>query len=53
LRSAATIGVLPGLPLVFCIEHRPELARWVAALGVAAALVGAILAWLNWMIVLA
>ena len=53
LRSAATIGVLPGLPLVFCIEHRPELARWGAAIGVAAALVGAILAWLNFMIVLA
>jgi len=53
VRSAATIGVLPGLPLVFCIEHRPELARWGAALGVAAALVGAILTWLNFMIALA
>jgi hypothetical protein len=52
LRSAAMIGVLPGLPLVFCIEHRPELARWGAALGVAATLVGAVLAWLNWMILI-
>jgi hypothetical protein len=50
VRSAATIGVLPGLPLVFCIQHRPELARWGGALGIALAFVGAILAWLNWMI---
>jgi hypothetical protein len=53
VRSAAAIGVLPGLPLLFCIEHRPEIARWGAALGVAAALVGIVLAWLNSMIVLA
>ena len=43
LQSAATIGTLPGLPLMFCIEHRPELARWAAAVGVAATL--------NWLIV--
>jgi hypothetical protein len=53
VRSAATLGVLPGLPLMFCIEHRPDLARWGIALGVAVALVGAVLARLNWMIVLA
>jgi hypothetical protein len=52
VRSAAAIGVLPGMPLMFCIEHRPEIARWGAALGVAAAIVGVVLAWLNWMIVL-
>jgi hypothetical protein len=53
LRSAAAIGALPGLPVMFCIEHRPELLRWSASLGAAAALVGSILAWLNWMILLA
>ena len=52
VRSAAAIGVLPGLPLMFCIEHRPEIARWGAALGVAAAIVGVVLAWLDWMILI-
>ncbi len=53
LQSAATIGTLPGLPLVYCIEHRPELARWGAALGIAVTIVGSILALLNSLIVLA
>jgi len=52
LQSAATIGALPGLPLVFCLEHRPELTRWVAAVGLAATLMGSVLATLNWLIVL-
>jgi hypothetical protein len=52
LHSAATIGTLPGLPLLFCIEHRPELARWGAAVSVAATLMGSVLAALNWLIVL-
>jgi len=51
LHSAATIGTLPGLPLMFCIEHRPELTRWGAAISVAAALMGGVLAGLNWLIV--
>ena len=51
LHSAATIGALPGLPLMFCIEHRPELARWFAAIGVAVTLMGSVLAGLNWLIV--
>jgi hypothetical protein len=51
LHSAAAIGSLPGLPLMFCIEHRPELARWGAAIGVAATLMGSVLAGLNWLIV--
>jgi hypothetical protein len=42
---------LPGLPVMFCIEHRPELARWGASVGVAATLVGSMLALLNWLIV--
>ena len=52
LNSAASIGVLPGLPLLFCIEHRPELARWGLALGAAAALMGGVLAGLNYLILL-
>ena len=51
LQSAVTIGTLPGLPLMFCIEHRPELARWGAAVGLAATLMGSVLAGLNWLIV--
>jgi hypothetical protein len=52
LQSAATIGTLPGLPLLYCIEHRPELARWSVALGVATTLMGAVMTALNWLIVL-
>jgi hypothetical protein len=52
LQSAATIGTLPGLPLLYCLEHRPELARWSLALGVAATLMGSVLAGLNWLILL-
>lgn len=51
LQSAAAIGALPGLPLMFCIEHRPELARWSAAVGAATALMSSVLAALNWLIV--
>lgn len=50
LHSAAAIGTLPGLPLMFCLEHRPELTRWSVALGLAAALMGGMLATLNWLI---
>jgi hypothetical protein len=52
LHSAATIGSLPGLPLLFCIEHRPELTRWSLSLGIAATLMGSVLAALNWLILL-
>ena len=52
LHSAAAIGTLPGLPLMFCIEHRPQLARWGVAVSVAATLMGSVLAVLNWLIVL-
>jgi hypothetical protein len=51
LQSAAAIGTLPGLPLMFCIEHRPEVTRWMAAVGLAATLMGSVLATLNWLIV--
>ena len=43
---------LPGLPVMFCIEHRPELARWGVALGAAATLMGGVLAGLNYLILL-
>jgi hypothetical protein len=52
LHSAATIGALPGLPFVYCIEHRPDLARWGAAFGLAVAIVGGLMAALNSLIVL-
>lgn len=52
LQSAITLGTIPGLPLMFCLEHRPELARWGAAVGAAATLMGAIMAALSWLIVL-
>jgi hypothetical protein len=52
LNSAAAIGALPGAPLLFCIEHRPELARWGAAVSLAATLMGSVLAVLNLLIVL-
>ena len=52
LHSVASIGTLPGLPLLFCLEHRPELARWGVSLGLAVTLVGGILATLDWLIVI-
>jgi hypothetical protein len=52
LQSAVAIGSLPGLPLMFCIEHRPELARWGAAVSAATTLMSGVLAALNWLIVL-
>lgn len=51
LHAAAAIGMLPGVPLMYCIEHRPELARWAAAFGAATTLMASVLAALNWLIV--
>ena len=51
VRSATTIGLIPGMPVMFCIEQRAELTRWAAAVMAAATFIGAILAWLDWMIV--
>jgi hypothetical protein len=51
VRSATTIGLIPGMPVMFCIEHRPELTRWAAAVMAAATFIGGILALLDWMIV--
>ena len=51
LRSAATVIALPGLPVVYCIDRRAEIARWSAAACSAFVLVGSLLAWLDWMTV--
>jgi hypothetical protein len=51
VRSATTIGLMPGMPVMFCVEHRPELTRWAAAVMAAATFVGAVLSLLDWMIV--
>ncbi len=50
VRSATTIGLIPGMPVMFCIEHRPELTRWATAVMAAATFVGAVLSFLDWMI---
>jgi len=51
VRSAATIGLIPGMPVMFCIDHRPVLTRWAAAVMAAATFVGAVMSLLDWMIV--
>jgi hypothetical protein len=51
VRSAATLGLIPGLPVMFCIEHRPEVARWTAAVLAAAAFIGWMMTLLDWLIV--
>lgn len=53
VHSAAVIGTIPGLPLVYCFEHRPQLARWGMALGLATALVGGMACALEWLMFLA
>jgi hypothetical protein len=50
VRSAATIGLIPGMPVMFCIEHRPEVARWTAAVLAAAAFIGWMMTLLDWLI---
>jgi hypothetical protein len=52
LHTAVALGAIPGLPLMYCIEHRPELTRWGVAFGLAATLIGGMAATLNWLIVL-
>lgn len=50
LESAAAMSALPGLPFAYCIEHRPELARWSTSLGVATILVSGVLTVLDWLL---
>lgn len=51
VRSAATIGAMPAIPVLYCVRSE-ELARWGSAVGAAVVIVGMLLAWINWMIVL-
>ena len=50
VRSAAAIGILPALPILYCVDRSQYIARWGGAIGVAVLLVGLLLASLNWMI---
>lgn len=50
VRSAATIGALPAIPVLYCVRNE-DFARWSSAIGAAVVLVGLLLASLNWMIV--
>jgi hypothetical protein len=50
VRSAAVIGALPALPVLYCMRSE-EFARWSGAVASAVVLVGLLLAWLNWLIV--
>jgi hypothetical protein len=50
VRSAATIGAMPAIPVLYCVRSE-ELARWSGAVASALVLVALLLAWLNWMIV--
>jgi hypothetical protein len=51
-QTAAVLGALPALPVLYCVDRRTEIARWTTAIGAAVVLVGTVLAWLNWMITL-
>ena len=51
VRSAATIGAMPAIPVLYCVRSE-EFARWSGAVASALVLVGLLLAWLDWMIVL-
>jgi len=50
VRSAATIGAMPAIPVLYCVRSE-EFARWGSSVGAAIILVSLLLAWLNWMIV--
>jgi hypothetical protein len=49
-RSAAAIGVLPALPVLYCVDRSEYIARWGSAIGIALVLVSMLLTCLNWMI---
>jgi hypothetical protein len=50
VRSAAAVGILPALPILYCVDRGQYIARWGGAIGIAVLLVGLLLASLNWMI---
>jgi hypothetical protein len=51
LRSAAILGALPGVPVTFCVDHGPGIARWGASFGLAMVVVSTLLFSLHWLTV--
>src|SRR5262252_2738983 len=49
-RSAAALGVLPALPVLYVAGRSDGLARWSGAIGVALLLVGSLYSALAWVI---
>jgi len=49
-RSAAAIGVLPALPVLYVAGRSDGLARWGGAIGAALVLVGSLYSALDWII---
>jgi hypothetical protein len=49
-RSAAALGVLPALPVLYVAGRSDEIARWGGAIGAALLLVGSLYSALDWMI---
>jgi hypothetical protein len=50
VRSAAAIGVLPALPVLYVAGRSDDIARWGGAIGAALVLVGSLYSVLGWMI---
>lgn len=50
VRSAAAIGSLPVLPVLYVAGRRDDIARWGGAIGAALVLVSSLYSWLDWMI---
>jgi len=50
IRSAAAIGVLPALPVLYVAGRSDDIARWGGAIGAALVLVGSLYSVLDWMI---
>jgi len=51
LQLALVVATFPEAPVMFCVDHGPDIARWTMAVGVATLLVGSLLAYLNALIV--
>jgi len=52
LRVALVVATFPEAPVMFCVDRGPDIVRWSIAVGLAALLVGSLLAYLNSLIVL-
>jgi hypothetical protein len=53
LQVALVIATFPEAPVLFCVDHGADIARWTVAVSVATLLVGSLLSYLNSLIVLA